>query len=279
MKPAVALIGHVCIDHNHSEHVSYVSWGSAVLHMAHYLRNHVGVDPAIIARHGEDFGEHTEGLQLYPRRPESGATLVYENTVRAAQRWQHCRSSRAATPVPLDMTVKRLVKEADIIVVAPLLPNMSLAYVRELLAQRKAGSLAVLSPQGYFRSVGQDGAVRPRTFTEARELLPLFDLAVFSEDDCLDTTEITLAWPGYGPTQLVMTQSEQGASIVSHGGLLPIPTTTVPDRRIVDSVGCGDVFTAAVAYAYAMDRDLVAAVKAGHAAAGAKLLASNASTV
>lgn len=177
MKPTVVLVGHVCIDHNISEHASYTSWGSAVLHMAHYLREHTAVESYVIAIHGQD-------ARLHPSQPAAAPTLVYENITRSSGRLQRCRHSQHATPAPLDNAARRLVQAADIIVVAPLLPNMSPEYVREVLAERKNNSLAVLSPQGYFRSVEQQETIQPRPFEEASELLPLFDLVVFSEDDC-----------------------------------------------------------------------------------------------
>jgi sugar/nucleoside kinase (ribokinase family) len=271
----LALVGHVCIDHNTSEHTSYRGWGSAVMHMAHYFRNELQIDPLLVTDYGRDFEDHIRAFSVYPAAPNLEQTLIYENHSREDSRWQRCFAAGQSRPTSVDEELERALSQADIIVVAPLLPNYSLQYVRQLLLNRKEGSLAVLLPQGYFRAVGADGVVESRLFAEAEAIGSLFDLLVFSEEDCPNPEVLGRRWARCGDTQVIMTQGSQGASHITPIEVIRIPTIPVPDGKIVDSVGCGDVFTAAVAYHYFLTRNIETAIQSGHAAARRKLFQPN----
>jgi sugar/nucleoside kinase (ribokinase family) len=54
-----------------------------------------------------------------------------------------------------------------------------------------------------------------------------------------------------------------------------IPTKPLSEEEIVDSVGCGDIFTAALTYHYFQTKDLVSAIQAGHRAARGNLVSAN----
>jgi sugar/nucleoside kinase (ribokinase family) len=277
MKRRAVLVGQVCIDNNISEHARYEGWGSAVLHMAHYLRESTDIDATVVAGFGKDFRPFTKHITFHPGRATETATLVYENTTRERRRQQRCRNHEAAQPIPIDQTLQDIIAAADIVIVAPLLPNLTPTYVRQLLASSRSDSLKILSPQGFLRSVAANGVIQPRRFYEAAELLPLFDLVIFSEDDAPDIRAQAENWVYYGDAHLIMTQSDSGASIITRDGAVPVPTTTIPESGITDSVGCGDVFAAAVAEHYAREGMLVNAIQAGNVAAGAKLFTASAS--
>ena len=108
-------------------------------------------------------------------------TLVYKNVTHLGKRTQHCQYAGYAEPVELTGQLRVVISSADIICLAPLLPNYPASYVRTLLADRKSTSLAVLLPQGYLREVTQGGAIRQRPLTEASALVALFDLVILSE--------------------------------------------------------------------------------------------------
>jgi hypothetical protein len=76
--------------------------------------------------------------------------------------------------------VIQAVKQADIIIVATLLPNYSAEYLQKVLGYASQHSLKVLCPQGYFRHITEEGLVQPREFTEALEIISLFDLVMYS---------------------------------------------------------------------------------------------------
>jgi sugar/nucleoside kinase (ribokinase family) len=266
----VVLVGHVCIDHNISEHAAYSSWGSAVMHMAHYFRDHAGVEPVVIASRGQDFEPYAKNVTLLPAAPSSSKTLIYKNVTHDGKRTQRCENSSSAEPAPLGSNAIKAIAEADILVVAPLLPNFSVDYIQRLLGHTKASCLTALLPQGYFRAVTNQQAVAPRTFTEASKIMPLFDLAILSEDDYPDVREAAEKWAS-SHTEIIITQGPHGASLVTPDGFVSVPTHPVPEDRIVDSVGCGDIFSAALILNLFKEKDLVQAIGSGNKAARAKL--------
>lgn len=272
----ILLIGHVCIDINNSEHASYTSGGSPLLYMGNYLKRNFKIDPLLIAPYGRDFLPYAAGLQLLTP-PHRGHTLVNKNTTRNHRKTKQSEHFRDVDPVPLTAEVKKRIAEADIICLAPLLPSYSVDYVRDLMAARKPSAVTLLSPQGFLRAVDAHGRVSPRRFTEAEDIIPLFDMVVFSEDDLPNALEMAQQWAMSAPkSQIIVTQDSRGASLVTTKGLIPVATTPVPEDHIVDSIGCGDTFSAAAIYSFAQNRDVAAAIKAGNEAARAKLFQAGA---
>jgi len=270
---SVVIAGHVCIDHNRSEHATYTGWGSAVLYMAQVFREKYDSKVAVLTNYGPDLLPYLPPVTLVPATPTQERTLVYENDSSiAGKRVQHCYNLEVAAPLKLTLEHKQLLASADIVVLAVLLPNYDVAYVQELLASCKSSALTVLCPQGYFRHVDAEGLVSPRTFTEADDIVKEFDLVVYSEEDYPDAFTAGQAWKRTAPdTQIVVTQGSKGASIMHADRSELIPTVPIPPDEIVDSVGCGDTFAAALAKVYHETGDLSAAVAAAHQVAARKL--------
>ncbi len=178
---------------------------------------------------------------------------------------------------PLTPETIGLIENAEILIVATLLPNYTPKYIQEALSHARPSCLKVLIVQGYLRNVRDDDVIELRGFPEASDVLPNFDIAVFSDDDHPEAEKLAMEWKEASPnTQLVMTQGPEGASIIEEDGLRNIPTTPVPLDEIVDSVGCGDIFAAALSYHYFKGKDISSAILAAHRAARHKLLATNA---
>jgi sugar/nucleoside kinase (ribokinase family) len=275
-KPAVVFVGHTCIDHNISEHARYTSWGSPALYMSDYLQSHRNITPDILTTYGRDLLPYTRQFSLHPSTPNTVRTMVYENITNAEGRTQYCKYSRQATPPVLDEASRKLLSQADILVVAPLAPNYPADYVRELLDAVPSSCLKVCCPQGYFREVHGDGTITPREFVEAEGLVSRFDLVLLSEEDHPTATEQALAWKKQAPrTHIIVTQGPRGAALALDSQLSPVPTKPIKQEDIVDSVGCGDVFSAAVMCEYRQTNDIVQSIKAGHIAAREKLLSVN----
>jgi sugar/nucleoside kinase (ribokinase family) len=268
----VLLIGHVCIDMNVSETSSYTDWGSAVMYMAHYLQTKLEVNPGLVAPHGDDFLPYAQGVNLL-NPPDGDTTLMYRNFPKLVPRKWECENTESAQPILLTKDIKEKIAQADIICLAPLLPNYSVEYVQELLSHKKEGAVSVLQAAGYLRTVNGKGEVLPRTFAEADQIVPLFDLAVFSHDDHPEALSLAGSWAESAPsTQVILTLSEQGASWFSAGNeAIHVGTIPVLENEIIDSVGCGDVFCAATMYEYFLNRNVVAAIDAGNHAARTKL--------
>ena len=270
-KPNIVVIGHVCIDQNKTEHAAYTGWGSSVLYISEYLRTVRGLTPTVITQYGPDILPYLPPLKMVPPEPNQPETLRYENDTSVAPRIWRCHGTEFAGEPSLSPEGIAAVKAADIVIVATLLPNYSPAYVQELLSHVKPGALKVLCPQGYFRHIAADGLVVPRDFVEAPEILPNFDLIVYSEEDSPRAFELAHEWKQAIAGSVIVTQGANGASIVNRDSVTHIPTTPIPPKDITDSVGCGDVFDATVASEYFQTKDLPAAVRAAHVAAAKKL--------
>lgn len=271
-KLRIVIVGHVCIDHNTSEHATYTDWGSTALYMADYFQKSLGQIPEIITTYGPDFQPYTSAFHLHPSAPQAMATLFNENNTHGNQRIYHSHHTEQALPPDITPEAVRLLQKVEVFVLAPLLPNYSVKYVQSLLAHIPENALKVLNVQGYLRDVDESGLIHPRDFIEAADILPGFNLAVLSEDDHPQAFDIAAAWKKLAPlTNMVVTEGPLGASIIQKGGSHNIPTQPVSPRDIIDSVGCGDVFTAALAYNLRQTGKLESAIKAAHHAAREQL--------
>lgn len=243
--------------------------------MSQYLQRTYGVRPVVISNYGPDMLEYLPDVTMVPGAPSRGKTLVYENDSHTGKRIQRCHNLKFADASEITSDVAAIIREADIVVVATLLPNYSAKYVQELLRYAKPPALKVLCPQGYFRHIAGDGLVTIREFNEALDIVPLFDLVMYSEEDYPKAFELAREWKhssAMADTKIIVTQSAEGASIIEKNEAVHVPTTPIPHDQIVDSVGCGDTFAATVSYAYWQSQDLEAAVKEAHRAAAEKLV-------
>ncbi len=272
--PKIVIVGHVCIDQNTTEHASYTGWGSSVLYIDNVLRNSYGVAPVIITEYGPDLLEHVSDKHFVPAQPTQAQTLQYQNDTRVIPRIWRCFNLQYAGEPPLTATTVAALQEADIVIVATLLPNYTPAYIAKVMSHAKPDALRVLCPQGYLRNITTDGLVEPRNFIEATEIIPLFNIVVYSEDDIPNALEDAARWSRLLPGSILVTQGENGASIVTQEVVTHVPTSPIAPEEIIDSVGCGDVFDAAFAYTYHQTQDLVQSVQAANAAAGEKLRAT-----
>jgi len=272
MSNEVVLAGHVCIDANVSEGSSYTSWGSALMYMERYFSGEQpDVEPVLIAPYGRDFVKYAGGLTLLPE-PHGDKTLIFKNYSKEGQRLQECQNADVTQPPPLTDEVTARLKQADIICLAPLLPNFPADYVKRLLSYRQKTAKTVLLPQGYLRTVEADGRISTGDFEEADKILPLFDMVVLSEDDHPDSSNLTHQWAALAPdARIVVTRGSTGASWVEADHDHLVKTEPVPEERIVDTVGCGDTFAAAAMYEYWRGGDILKAIKAGNTAGRAKL--------
>ncbi len=210
----------------------------------------------IVAPYGTDFLEHKRDAKLYPEHPVGDTTLQYENITQAGVRLQKAHNRVVAKPVPADNKTKEIVASSDIVFVAPLLPNFSPEYVKNVLSHTKPETLKVLLPQGYYRDFNNEDNVQPRTFGEANEILPLVDIVIVSEQDHSDMISLAREWVGKYKITAIITLGEMGAVAVTTEKEIQLPTRAVPEHEIVDSVGSGDIFSAGFSYRYQQTHDL-----------------------
>ncbi|HEX5797399.1 MAG TPA: carbohydrate kinase family protein [Candidatus Saccharimonadales bacterium] len=271
----ITLAGQVCIDHNDIEGRQYTDWGSAVLYMADYYRQSHGLSPAVLSSYGPDFAGYAERVSLYPETPNTNRTLIYKNVVRRGIRRQHCLNAAGEILPPIDQGAEAVLKGTDIFFLAPLTPVYHPDYVEKMLASVPEDRLKVLLPQGYLRRIAIDGMVDTREFEEATDVIPKFDLLIFSEEDVPDAVGLARAWKQQHPkTQVIVTRGPDGASIIEVDEEIHVATTPV-SKDCTDTTGCGDTFSAAAAYYFTEDpTDLYKAVDKANMAARQKLLAN-----
>lgn len=250
----ITIPGHVCIDRNVSEHVSYIAPGSPAMYMARVYRQFSGVATRIIAPYGHDFVRYLTDISIYPSTPNEERTLVYMNESRGAIRTQRALNREYAELLPITDELQKIIEASDIIFLAPLTPEYSVGYVATLMEFARKDCLKILLPQGYYRSFDSHNNVHQREFHEADMLLPLFDFVIVSEQDHFVIKEFAKEWANN--IQVIVTRGEKGAHYYFHDESVNVDTVPVKTEDIVDSVGSGDIFSAAFGYHYYKSRNV-----------------------
>ncbi|HKR81803.1 MAG TPA: PfkB family carbohydrate kinase [Candidatus Saccharimonadales bacterium] len=270
----IVIVGHVCIDQNTTEHASYTGWGSSVLYIEDVFRRMYGLQAGVLTQYGPDLLPYTPGVRFIAQQPTQAQSLRYENDTSVQPRIWRCYNIEYAGEPELTAAAISELEQADIVIVATLLPNYSPAYIAKLMHHVRPQALKVLCPQGYLRAITPEGLVVPRDFVEASIILPAFDLAIYSEEDSPAALTLAAEWSKELKGKIIVTQGEKGASVFTRSQAAHIPTTPIPPEQIIDSVGCGDVFDAAAAYHYYTSHNIGQAVRAAHQAAAKKLRAT-----
>jgi len=253
--PIIKIIGHVCVDRNRSEHATYETAGSPAMFMTKIFNQLPNCNVAIIAPYGPDFIQHLSHVSIYPPQPNRKRTLVYENVITGNNRTQRALNREYTEPIPIDTDFSTALASADIIFIAPLLPNFSPEYLRRIKETAHWDALKILLPQGYFRRFDKDNTVRFRKFDEADAALDAVDVVVLSDQDYPDTIALATSWTANRNLLAIVTLGDKGAMIIDKTRARIIPTIPVPIEDIVDSVGSGDIFSAGFGYRYAETRD------------------------
>jgi ribokinase len=108
----------------------------------------------------------------------------------------------------------------------------------------------VLVAQGYLREWSADGAIRPREWEDAEEIVPRVAAVVLSEDDVAGDLSAPRRWARNG--RVYVTLAERGVLVLDHGSEGIVPGYAV--ERVVDPTGAGDAFAAGLAIALADGR-------------------------
>jgi ribokinase len=115
-----------------------------------------------------------------------------------------------------------------------------------------AADATVLVAQGYLREWSADGAIRPRPWEDADEIVPRVSAVVLSEDDVAGDLSGPRSWAREG--RVYVTLAERGVLVLDRGSETTIPG--YPSPRVVDPTGAGDAFAAGLAIALAEGRPL-----------------------
>jgi sugar/nucleoside kinase (ribokinase family) len=275
-QPSVVIVGHVCIDHNITEHATYRSWGSPAMYIADFYRRALGLRSTIITSYGADFVQYAKDVTLIPSEPQQPGTLLYRNIITPDHRTWYCEHTDYAAAPELTTDAVEALQTADICIVATILPNYPANYIQQIVSQLKPECVTALVSQGYLRTVTADNKIVTRDFVEAVDILPYFDITVLSDEDHPNAIDMAHTWKTMPQARnIILSQGADGASILTAEGSVHIPTTPVPEEEIIDSVGCGDVFLGSLVYEYFQHHDLPKAVAGAHISARKKLLAMN----
>ena len=250
----ITIIGHVCIDNNISESVTYTTAGSPAMFMNKIYKKFPDVLTNIIAPYGRDFETYTKAINIFPKKSIGELTLIYENKSQGNLRTQKALNREYAKPLIIDNELKRIVAESDIIFFAPLTPDYSVPYVTELIKFTQESCLKILLPQGYYRSFDQENNVIQRDFIEAELILPLFDFVIVSEQDHKEMEIISKKWSE--KIKVIMTLGDKGVGYFYKNESIVVPVEKVEAEDIVDSVGSGDIFSASFGFKYFLTKDI-----------------------
>ena len=250
----ITILGNVCIDHNISEHVSYTCAGGPAMFMAKIFGQLPNIKTQIIAPYGRDFVPYLRDIHIYPNKPLHERTLSYKNTFRKSIRTQKAINREYTELLPITDELREIINGSDIIFLAPLTPDYSVQYVWQLMRSVRKDMLKILLPQGYYRSFDSSSNVYQREFKEAEEILPLFDFIIASELDHFVMAEYAKKWAQI--TQVIVTRGDKGARYYSKNDSLIVPVDPVKPEDVVDSVGSGDIFSAAFGYMYFETKDI-----------------------
>lgn len=149
-----------------------------------------------------------------------------------------------------------------IALIAPLAQDVD----KEIASAIDPHALIAIAPQGWMRQWDETGLVRPRAWSEARDILPHAGVLVMSAEDLGNNRQHLDDYIALTPI-VVLTRGKQGCTVYSDGNKL-CDVAALPAREI-DPTGAGDVFTAAFLIRLSETNDPCAA--AGFAAAAASL--------
>jgi len=248
--PAVVVAGHVCIDEIVTTEGIGRTVGSPAVFISPVLRER-GLPTAVIAPYGSDFTEMQHGLDLLPH-PQGDCTLVFVNDVRGARRTQAVRNAGCAMLGRPDRIDLDALAGARALIVTPLLADPSAGILREYVEALPTGALRVILLQGYLRRLSThldargNTPVVHRSLAEIDDLLPLFDIAVLSDEDLSRDVDGTVSgWSAAHPSSaVVVTRGPEGASVFTAGERTDAAAHDVGVLPSDALVGAGDIFSA-----------------------------------
>lgn len=138
-----------------------------------------------------------------------------------------------------------------------------------------AGTLLGVTPQGWLRAWGPDGAVRRVKLELPREFVARIDALILSESEQREATDVIAGVRASGGI-VIVTLGERGCLVETASDRWHVPTDPVD---VVDDTGAGDVFAATFFVARSEGRDPRAAAAYANVAAGLSIGGPGASHV
>jgi sugar/nucleoside kinase (ribokinase family) len=216
----------------------------------------------IVTKVGTDFERsyldtlRSSGLNLSGLITEGSKSTRFVNKYApSGDRTQYVEA--VAPPIrPEDFTENHL--DANIIHFSPLsCREIDVECIRQA---RSSDALTSLDMQGYIRSIGRDGMVTLKEWTERDEVLGLVDVVKCHEYELLAAipaeSELSAACHilGLGPRIVLVTHDLRGSVIYTRNSQVRIPLVLA--RAQVDTTGCGDTYTIGFLLEYMRSGDI-----------------------
>jgi sugar/nucleoside kinase (ribokinase family) len=233
-------IGHVARDEFEGE-PTWRLGGTALYAAATAAR--LGVRAALVTRVGPieqpALEERCERLGIALHALPSSATTTFGFRYLEGRRLLRLKA-RARGIAPNDVPAEWRASRAVV------LGSIAHELDRSLFGTTSA-TATVLVAQGYLREWSADGAIRPRPWEDADEIVPRVSAVVLSEDDVAGDLGAPRSWARNG--RVYVTLAERGVLVLDRGSETTIPGYRVD--RVVDPTGAGDAFAAGLAIALA----------------------------
>jgi len=233
-------IGHVARDEFEGE-PTWRLGGTALYAAATAAR--LGTQTALVTRVGPNekpaLEERCAQLGIALRALPSGATTTFGFRYVEGRRFMRLRA-RAKGISPDDVPVEWRTARAVVL--------GSIAHeLDRTLFGTTAPRATVLVAQGYLREWSAEGAITPRSWDDAEDIVPLVTAVVLSEDDVAGDLSAPRRWARNG--RVYVTLAERGVLVLDRGTETTVPGYSV--ERVVDPTGAGDAFAAGLAIAFA----------------------------
>jgi len=250
----VLIFGNLTIDENVTESGTYRGVGGSS-YFAGMVFSNFGHQVTVISPRGKDFPlTQLNSIDLQPKDPVSLSTLTFRNVMTAKGRVQEVLYEKSARVYrPKDIPKRK----TDVVIVAPLVDNMDSAFLGSV-KEKFSRAMRVFLPQGKLRTLTSEGKVVKKQWQSCREIVSQFHIIVYSREDMEKPDEVASLWSSQG-TIVIVTKDKDGCSVYIHRKRTDIPG--VPEDKIVDSTGAGDIFAASFVHQFAKSREAIDAAK------------------
>ena len=266
-----ACIGHLTIDIIVKEGVLRQSLGGSVAYgtvssKAYGVNSSLAISKVgydfpeeyllFLARHGVDIS----GVRV-SEKPTTKFKLVYRESSRTLYLINYCE--------PISPEDVYLAMNSDVVHIGPVFKEINTDIIKIL---KREGVLILLDVQGLLRNVGEEKEVVLTSSQEAWKALKLADvvhleineaLALTATNKLNDAIEI-LSKHSSKDKIISITMGEEGSIVISGPSIIRVPS--FPPKKIVDTTGSGDVYTAILGIALSEGEDIRSAAALASAA-------------
>jgi sugar/nucleoside kinase (ribokinase family) len=226
--PDYLVIGHITKDlYNGAYQIGGTATYSAL------TARSLGYRAGIVSSNGPDIDLSPLPSDVLVQLRPCAASTTFENIYHDGHRRQQIGAQAALLQ---DSDVPEHWRSSPIVHLGPVAQE-----VDEAIAERLAGALLGLTPQGWMRRWGDDGIVHPAPWEPSDALLARADALILSRED-VGNDAARIEHLAGRVRLLVLTAGWKGATVYYRGR---VRAFAAPRVREVDPTGAGDIFAAA----------------------------------